>query len=281
MFIAWTTFNPLFIEARDWFLDKIIKQGVEYETPKRVGYVIEKVGTNSDSEAYFMVGNKKTTDIINTIAPLHKTSSNLLGLLDISELPIVIPPATKFTFNGASGSKARIVGKSIFLEPGEGMPGDYLTRYAEQHRKYFTYYQGTFSLDTDEAWGAGVEYEILSLTPLTIEKVILDSYVLVSISGNTVNEGDFGVKFYIDNSPLEFDVAENLMEGIDSKSMPSPPADSTEEVAFSLKDFPIELTGDHTLSVKVKNTSGADKSPASGSAWSVVVTLVAKYERAE
>ena len=267
--------------ARDWFLDKIIKQGVEYETPKRVGYVIEKVGTNSDSEAYFMVGNKKTTDIINTIAPLHKTSSNLLGLLDISELPIVIPPATKFTFNGASGSKARIVGKSIFLEPGEGMPGDYLTRYAEQHRKYFTYYKGTFALGTDEVWKAGVEYEILSLTPLTIERIVFDNVIMVSISGNTVNEGDFGVRFYIDNSPLEFDVAENLMEGIDSKSMPSPPADTTEMVPFSLKEYPIELTGDHTLSIKVKNTSGADKSPASGSAWSVEVILVAKYEKAE
>jgi len=267
--------------ARYWILDKIIKQGTEYETPKRVGYVVEKVGTDSSEESYFMVGDKRTTDIINTIAPLHKTSSNLLGLLDISELPVVIPPSTKFTFNGASGSKARIVGKAVFLDPGEGMPAEFLTRYAEQHRKYFTYYKGSFALGTDEAWKAGAEYEILSLTPLTIEKITLDSFVLVSISGNTVNEGDFGVKFYIDNSPLEFDVAENLMEGIDSKSMPSPPADSTEMIPFSLKDFPIELTGDHTLSIKVKNTSGADKSPASGSNWSVEVLVVAKYERAE
>jgi len=267
--------------AREWVLDKIIDVDTEYESPKRVGYVIEKVGTDSDSEAYFMVGGKKTTELLSTVAPIHKTSSNLLGLLDISELPIIVPPSTKFSFSGASGSKARIKGRAVFLDPGEGLPAELLTRYAEQHRKYFTYYQGSFALDTDEAWGDGVEYEILSLTPLTIEKVTLDSYVLVSISGNTVNEGDFGVKFYIDNSPLEFDVAENLMEGIDSKSMPSPPADSTEEVAFSLKEFPIELTGDHTLSIKVKNTSGADKSPASGSNWSVVVTVVAKYERAE
>ena len=105
--------------------------------------------------------------------------------------------------------------------------------------------------------------------------------VLVSISGGTVNEGDFGVKFYIDNSPLEFDVADNLMEGIDSLSMPSPPADTTEELVFTLKDFPIELLGDHTLSIKVKNTSGASKSPSAGSAWSVTVTVVAKYERSE
>jgi len=267
--------------ARIWLLDKIIKQGVEYETPKRVGYVIEKIGTDSSKESYLMVGDKRTTDIISTIAPLHKTSSNLLGLLDISELPVVIPPSTKFSFYGASGSKARIVGKSVFLDPGEGMPGDYLTRYGEQHKRYFTYYEGSFALGTDEAWKAGAEYEILSLTPLTIEKITLDSFVLVSISGDTVNEGDFGVKFYIDNSPLEFDVAENLMEGIDSKAMPSPPADTTEMIPFSLKEFPIELTGDHTLSIKVRNTSGADKSPASGSNWSVSVIVVAKYERSE
>ena len=267
--------------ARMWILDKIIDQGTTYTTPRRVGYVIEKIGTDSSSQAYLMVDNKKTTEFLNTVAPVHKTSSNLLGPLDISELPVIVPPDTDFYLSGASGSKARIIGKSIFLDPGEGMPGDYMTRYAEQHRKYFTYYQGSYSLGTDVAWGAGVEYEILSITPLTIEKVVFDGPVLVSISGGTVNEGDFGVKFYMDNSPFEFDIADNLMEGIDSLSMPSPPADSTEETVFTLKDFPIEVMGDHTFSIRVENVSGASKSPTAGSSWSVTITAVAKYERSE
>ena len=262
-------------------LDKIIVEGTTYETPKRVGYVIRKIGTNSGGSARLVIDNKRMGYIDSDVAPLHRTSSNLLGPLDLEDLPYVIPPNTKFSFEGDSGSKARIIGDVVMLEPTEGFPDELTRRYSNQHRKFKTTYEGSFSLGTDEDWKDDVAFEILSLTPLSIERLLLNDIVMVSISGGPVSEGDFGVEFYLNNSPLEFDVAENLMKGIDALSMPYPPADSTEELAFSLRDFPIEVGGDDTLSIRVRNVSGAAKSPNSGSAWSVKVKLVAIYERSE
>ena len=262
-------------------LDKIITQGTTYETGTRVGYVIRKVGTDSSGSANLKINGKSLGYFDSEVAPLHKTSSNLLGPMDLEDYFYVVPPETKFELEGDSGAKARIIGEAVFLDVGEAFPADLKSRFEEQGRKYKTTYDGSFSLGTDEAWGADTEYEILSLTPLTIERVLLDGIVMVSISGGTVNEGDFGVRFYLDDSPMEFDVAENLMKGIDVLSMPYPPKDTTEEIAFTLKDFPIEVLGDHTLSIKVRNVSGSSKSPSSGSAWSVSVKLVAKYEKSE
>ncbi|MBW2562377.1 MAG: hypothetical protein JRE40_16215 [Deltaproteobacteria bacterium] len=56
-----------------------------------------------------------------------------------------------------------------------------------------------------------------------------------------------------------------------------PPADDTEQDAFTLADLPVVVAGDHTFTVKAVNVSGAAKSPSSGSAWSVTVTAVAEY----
>jgi len=260
-------------------LDKILAVNTEYETSKRLGYVIRRVGTNSSGSAKLVIDGKELGTVKSAVAPLHKTSSNLLGLLDLKDEFLVVPPSTKFKFTGDSGSKMRIQGEIVSLTPGEGFPSDLMSRFMNQHKVYRTLYEGSFSLGTDVTWVNGAVYEVLSLTPLTSEKVTLDDVVLVSISGDTVEEGDFGVEFYLDNVPFEPEVAESLMRGIDSKAMPSPPADTTEMIPFSLKDFPIEVLGDHTLSIRVRNTSGSDKSPASGSSWSVTVSVVAKYER--
>jgi len=77
----------------------------------------------------------------------------------------------------------------------------------------------------------------------------------------------------LNNKPLELDVAENLGYGVDVKNAPLPPNDTNGMIAFNLKNFPIEVPGDQTLSVRVKNISGADKSPTSGSAKSLASQL--------
>jgi len=265
--------------AKTFLLDKIIKQGVTYKTKSNMGLIIRKIGTNSSGSGRLVVAGQKLGYIDSEVAPIHKTSSNLLGPLDLGDLYYVIPPNTEFEFEGDSGSKARLIGDQIFLEKGEGFPADFLGRYDNQRDKFITTYKDSFALGTDEAWKAGAEHEILSLTPLTTEKITINNVVMVSISGGTVSEGDFYVLFYMDDSPLEMTEFEEGARGIDVLSMPYPPADSTEEIVFTLKDYPIEVKGDHTLSIRVKNVSGADKSPSSGSAWSVKVKLLAVYER--
>ena len=267
--------------AKLWVLDKIIKQGTTYQTPKRVAYVIKKLGTDSSGLGRLKIEEVELGYIDTDVAPLRVTGSNLNGPLDLEDNVYVIPPEVKFSWEGDSGSIARIIGDIIMLDVGEGLEAGLLTRYKTQGRKYKNTYKGTFSLATDEAWKADAEYEVFSLTPLTTEKVRFDDIVMISITGDTVNAGDFGVEFYMNNVPLELDVASNAMRGIDSLAMPLPPDTTKGMVAFTLRDFPIEVPGDQTLSIRVRNTSGSDKSPASGSAWSVTLKIVGKYERAE
>lgn len=263
-----------------WKLDKILKAGTVYETPKRVGYVIKKIGTNSStSTAKLVIDRKEVGEIDADVAPLRPTSSNKLGLLDLGELYYVVPPETKFYFEGDSGSYMRIVGDIVQVEAGEGLPGDLMTRFAEQTRKFVTTVSGSLSLATDEAWGADEEKEVYTLTPLTIEKYTFNNFLGVNVTGNTVNPGDFAIIFKMDNIPFELDVAESLMYGVDALSAPLPPDAADGEEPFTLKETPIEVMGDRTLSILLRNTSGADKSPTAGSAWGVTMKAIVVYEK--
>jgi len=87
------------------------------------------------------------------------------------------------------------------------------------------------------------------------------------------------ITFYLDNNPLENITGTNIDAGIDILSMPRPPADTTEETPFSLAEFPIAVEGDHTLSIRAKNVSGASISPSTGTSLTVYVTAIAKFYR--
>jgi len=258
-------------------LDKIIEQGTNYQTPADRFYVIRKIGTDAASPVKLIIDGTETGEIISTIAPLHKTSSNLLGPLDLGDLYYVVPPNKTFNVDGPSGAKVRIIGRIGVLAPGEVLPAQHASRFTEQGKRFVTYIQDSYSKATDEAWAAGEEQEVISLTPKTIEEYKFNREVLASISGGDVSEGDFAVRFFLDGKPLDVLTTAPGRLGIDILSMPSPPADATEEEAFSLADLPILVAGDHTFVIKVVNTSGASKSPASGSAWSVTVTAIVEY----
>jgi len=256
---------------------RIVKQGVTYTAKPRQVIVVEKIGTDASTKCALKVTNITTGVLDTDVAPLHKTSSNLLGPLDLGSLFYVIKPEEEFSIDADSGAKALIEGKAYILESGEPIPSELEARHAEQGKHYLRKFEGSFSLGTDVAWGADVAYEVLSITPLTDEKIVLNGVFMVSISGNTVNEGDFAVELWLDNVPLENITAENWYAGYDVKYAPYPPADATEMIALSFKDNPIEVLGDHTLSVRVRNVSGASKSPASGSSWTVKVKFIAEY----
>jgi len=258
-------------------LDKIIKQGTSYTTKEREVIVIKRVGTNSSGDARLVIDKKKLGYIDNEVAPLHQTTSNLLGPLSLEELYYVVPPETEFEIEGDSGSKGRIIGEHVYLAVGEAIPANLLARFNKQHKEYKTKYDASWTLGTDITWVADTEYEVLSLTPLTTEKITIDGIILAAITGNTVAEGDFGVTFYVDNVPLEAFTADNLMDGIDALAMPKPPAAVPEMQAFTLKDFPIEVLGDHTFSIRVRNTAGVNKAPATGASWEVKIKLIARY----
>ena len=101
---------------------------------------------------------------------------------------------------------------------------------------------------------------------------------MVAGSGGTINPGDFAVRFYLDGKVLDLLSKTAGKLGIDVLSMPRPPSDTVEEIPFTLKDLPIEVLGDHTLSVKIRNISGSNKTPTSGSEWSFTFTAIVRYE---
>lgn len=260
-------------------LDKILIAGIEYKTDDREVWIIKKLGTNSTTLGTLKIDKKPTTQIHALVAPLHVTSSNLLGPLSLGDQYNVVLPETVISWEGATGSKLRVIGTKLILSPGEEVEAGLKTRADLQYRDYLTVLEGSYSHGTDVAWPADLEGEVLSLTPKTIEQYDLKYVIMASVANVSggVAEGDWAVRFYYENAPLEFVFGTNIKHGIDVLSMPRPPADTTEQIPFSLADFPIIIEGDRTLSIRVANVSGVSKSPVSGASITATVTAMARF----
>ena len=260
-------------------LDKVLLSGTEYETDNREVLIIRKIGTNSATIGTLNIDRKPTTQISSTVASIHKVDSNLTGPFSLGELYNVVPPQTKISFTGASGSKFRIIGTKLQLDPGEAVESGLMNRFNAQPKSYYITLEATFSRGVDAAWGPDEENTIITLTPRTIEEYVFDSYVMVSIENVSggVAEGEWAVRFYLDNVSLEHVYGPSIKPGIDALSMPRPPASTTEQVPFVLADYPIHVPGDHTFQIRVANISGTAKTPPTGASISVTVTAVAKY----
>lgn len=256
-------------------LDKIFVANTNHRAEDDKIYVITKIGTDL-SDVKPSVAGQKIGALSSDFAPLHKTSSNLLGPFDLKDLFIVVPPRKVLKFESGSSGKVRAIGKIIELEPGESIPNDLLARFDAHGKNYWTYSLTTKTLGTDEAVADGQEIEIVSLKPTTIEKYVFDSLVMLLITGGSFSEGDFALRIYVDDKPLDILEAAMGKKGIDALSLPYPPASTTEEIPFTLADLPIEIPGDHTITFKVVNVSGGSLAPSSGSAWSFKLLVVYK-----
>jgi hypothetical protein len=260
-------------------LDKVLAGNTEYETDDRELLVIKRIGTNSATTGQLFIDRKPTTRINSTVAPLAMTTTNLNGLLDLGGLFNVVLPRTKLQFMGASGCKVRIAGYKVQLDPMETPDRGLIDRAIMQFRDYLTVVEGTYTHGVDTAWVADIEKEILALTPKTTEEYILNNIAMANVanvSGGVV-AGDWAIRFYLENAPLEFVYGTLIKPGIDVTAMPMPPAGTTEMKPFSLADFPIDVPGDRTLSVRAANISGASKSPTTGTSIIVTFNAVARY----
>ena len=117
------------------------------------------------------------------------------------------------------------------------------------------------------------------MTPSTIEKYVFDGPVMVDVSNlsTTLDENNFYIRFYLDNLPLENIYGTNIYGGVDVMSMPRPPNTTDGMVPFTLKETPIEVLGDHTLSIRAINVSGGSLSPATDTSITITVTAIVKY----
>lgn len=261
---------------KTFVLDKILAEGNSYRTHPRVAYLIQKIGTGATSAVHLTVNNVALGDIIEDVAPLHKENTKINGLLDLGNLPYVIPPDTDFQVEGASGAKIRVVGTIYLLEVGEAIPSNIATRFKEQGNHYLKYVSNSYSFGAATSWDAGNEVTLYTLTPATIETYKFNNLLMINYSGFTANPGDVAIQIYVDNTPVEYLESDNLPGGIDLLSIPHQDDVAVNEDVFSLKNYPVEVGGDHTLKITAKNVSG---SAISLSSASITLYAVAEYIR--
>ncbi|MHC1630759.1 MAG: hypothetical protein ACXQT4_00415 [Methanotrichaceae archaeon] len=261
-------------------LDKIFVEGTTYETPNDRFYVIKRIGTDGTSATKLVIDGVETGEIINEVAPLHRTSSNLLGPLGLGDLYYVVPPNKTFYIDGPSGAKVRAIGQIGKLAPGEALPADHASRFTDQGKHYLTYEKATATLAAASAdWAADAETDVLSLTPKTVEEYIFNNVVMAKVenAAATPSEGDVAIRFYLEGTPLDILTTEPGKKGVDLYSAPYPPAATTEEEPFSLKDLPIKVAGDNTFEIKILNTSGAAITASSGNDMTATIAAIVEY----
>jgi hypothetical protein len=260
-----------------YILKKILKTNVTYEMEKDRYYVIRRIGTDTTSKVTVKVDGIPVLDIFSTIAPIARTSSNLLGPRDLGEFFIVVLPERKLLFESTATANVFIEGDLIVLSPGETIPTDHLARYNTYATRKITYVNVSFTVGT--SWPAGQEVKVTDITPPTIEDWIFDDYAGVAVTNLSATQayGQINAKFYYDGKPLDLLVATAGPHGIETLKMPLPPAATTEFEPFTFKDKPIYVVGGHTLTVTVVNVSGAALSAAAGQ--NIIVIFVAVYKR--
>ena len=266
---------------REFPLDIVITEGNTYTTPRRMGLLIHAIGTDSTTDAYLEVEGMATGKIKQGIAPLHKIGTNLLGPLSLKDLAYVIPPETDFRVVGASGCKMRLIGKCIFLAPGEDFPSDLIARYNRQKDHYYTYVEGSLTMDTDEALAADEEKTVLTVKPSTIERYVLNGPLMVDVENYSPSEGELAVRFRYDETYLDKILENTKVGGIDIMACPRPPTTSDEMVPFSLEAIPITVEPGHALYGIIRNIKGSAISPATGTALKFTITAICTFERIE
>jgi len=259
-------------------LDKCFKVGTSYTAEHNKGFVFKAIGTNSTTDALFRIDAKDLGIIVDTIAPLRPINTNLFGTLCLGDEYYVVPPEFDFTVSGESGKVIRAIGKIILLEPAETFPADLIARFGQQHNVYRRYYTGTKTLGTDEAWGTDREETLFTLKLESHERLTLDARMGASITNATPAVGDFGIRIYLNDVPLDILKKDMGQIGIDIYSMPLPPTETAGEKAFTLEELPIVVLPDHTIKITAINI-GASLTPPTGTAISVKVGFIAKYEK--
>jgi len=260
-----------------YYLKKTLKTNVTYEMEKDRYYVIKRIGTDSTAKVTVKVDGIPVIDIFSTIAPIAKTSSNLLGPLDLGEYFIVVPPERKLLFESTASANVYVEGDLVVLAPGEAIPTEHLARYNTYVSRKITFVDT--SVTVGASWADRQEVKVVDITPPTLEDYIFDSFAGVSISGlaAALAYGQVTVKLYYDGKPLDLLVYTAGSHGIEVLKMPLPPATGTEMEAFTFREKPIMVVGGHTLTVTAINVSGADLSAATGQ--NISVRLVAIYKR--
>jgi len=263
-------------------LDLYLTQGSVYETGKREALVIQKIGTNAAdpaSPANLRIDDKPLGAITQDLSPLHKINTRFVPLLDLGKLFYVVPPETEIIVEGPSGAIIRCKGYLLKLAVAEVLPTNLMARFNAQPEHYMTFLRGTYSHGTDVPLVADAEVEVISYTPKTIERAVLNGLVMAKVDNYTEAEQDLAIRFYLEGAPLDLILERTKTGGIDFMSARYPPNETEEHESFSLCETPIEVLGDHTLTVKARNISGASITPSpAGTSLVFDIACIIEYQ---
>jgi len=261
-------------------LDKVLAMNTDYQVEADKFLVITALGTDDTADVTPKIAGQELGVFTSTIAPLHTTSSNLLGPLCLGNLPYVVPKDKILRFEGTAAKKVRVLGKIGELAPGEAMPGDLTLRFDAQAKNYRTYVTGAYTAPGAVSWAAGAELSVYELVPKKTEIYTFNNYVgsTETIAAWTATEGEVGMRFYLDGKPLDHLTKDMGPLGVDWRSMDHPPRDAVNEVPFTLVDFPIKVEGDHVFKVQAVNNTTGTISIATGEKITIYAIVDYKFE---
>jgi len=258
-------------------LDKVFDAGADYRVEDDKFYVVDHVGTDSADDIYFTYDRWSAPPIKSLVAPLRKSTTNLLGPLKLGDKYGVLPPKIPFSIVGPSGTRMRFTGKIGVLAPGEELPSTHAARYEVQPKDFRRYLEYVYNHGTNVSWPAGAEVTIAALTPTMREVFDLNNVLMLEVENVTIDPGDAGLIFVKDTE--RFDIVRTQMGhlGLDALAMPRPPA-SDNMVPFTLEDMPITVEKEETLNFVVRNNTGAAWTPPTGTAIIWRLTLICDYK---
>jgi len=258
-------------------LDKVFDAGADYRVEEDKFYVVGEWGTDATSDIYFTYDRWSSPAIVDVVAPLRKSTSNLLGPMKLGVLYWVLPPKIAFSIVGPSGTHLRFKGKIGVLAPGEELPSPHAARYEAQPKAFRRYLQYVYSHGTDKSWSAGAEITIASLTPTMREVFDLNNVVMVDVANVTLGPGDAGLILVKDTE--RFDIVRTQMGhlGLDVLALPRPP-DSSRMLPFTLEDMPITVEKEETLNFVVRNNTGTAWTPPTGKSITFTLTIICDYK---
>jgi len=263
--------------VRYFKLDKVFKAGGSYRCEDDKFYLVDEWGTDATSDIYFTYDRWSSPPIYDDVAPLRKTTSNLLGPMKLADRYWVLPPKVPFDIVGPTGKFLRFIGRIGVLAPGEVLPSTHAARYEAQPKSYRRYWEYKYGHGTDKTWADGAEVVVASLTPTMRERFTLNSILMLAVENITVGDGDAGLVFRKDTERFDIVNTKMGMLGIDTVACPKPPA-STNMVPFTLEDMPIVVEKEETLYFIIRNQSGATWTPAAGTEIKWTVTFICDYD---
>jgi hypothetical protein len=262
--------------AEKYVLDKAITPGILYRSEPDAFFVVKAIGTDSTTKAQLKVEGAVVAEIINKIALIEARDVERFPPIDLGDLYVVIPPDKVFECTGDSGSKMRLVGELWKLGPGEGLPGPFAGRFAEQSKHYITYQGGINGIGASASWAADAEYTVIDFTAPAGERHVFNRYLYVRRTG-VIADGAIGViaiRLYVNDKPLDIHDPSKEPIGIDTVAGHWY-ADATSYLKpVDISGMPITLDPGRKLTITARNISGAAIATAAGEEAKVEVYIV-------